>query len=134
MSETLGFTTDKASAILAANITEDVYVCLSTTTPTKNGGNFSEPPASNGYARKKFGKVNKTIAAQVANEEYIFVFEALADCGSATHAGLSQGLNGVPFLVGKLLNPITIGAGYVPLIRPRKFVIGLDKEALEAYA
>lgn len=128
-----GFTTAIASAILQSNISEDTYVALSTTTPDKNGGNFNEPSKDNGYTRQKFGKRNTTKGAQIANEKIIFMFEALGDCGSVTHVGLCQAENGVPFLVGKLTNPITVGAGYVPLIRARKLVIGLDKEELEPY-
>lgn len=131
-----GFTRARANKILQDNIKSDTYVALSTTTPDENGGNFSEPAESAGYARPKFGTVNKNIAAQVANSEIIFIFESLADCGSVTHVGLcdSKTWGTTPFLIGKLTNPITVGAGYVPLIRANKLIIGLDKEALEAYA
>ena len=63
------------------------------------------------------------------------MFEALADCGSITHLGLSDSneIGSDVFLVAKLTNPITVGAGYVPLIRKNKLVIGLDKKALEPY-
>lgn len=131
-----GFTRTRASKILADNIKATTYVALSTTTPDENGGNFSEPAAASGYTRKAFGTVNTTVPAQITNAEIIFIFESLEDCGSATHVGLcdtpTRGTD--PFLVAELVNPITIGAGYVPLIRAKKLVIGLDKEALEAYA
>lgn len=131
-----GFTRARATKILTDNIKETTtFIALSTTTPDENGGNFTEPPTSAGYTRRAFGPVNTSIQGQVANRDIIFVFEATEDCGSVTHVGLcdSSTRGSTPFLVGKLTNPITVGAGYVPLIRANKLVIGLDKEALEAY-
>ena len=130
-----GFTYSAAGAILRDRITSDVYICLSTTTPDKNGANFNEPPISAGYCRAKFGTVDASKSAQVANKNIIFIFEATADCGSVTHVGLAntEAVGTTPFLIGKLVNPITIGKDYVPLIRAHKFVVGLDKEALEPY-
>lgn len=131
----VGFTESAATEILTSKIKSTTYVALSTTTPTKTGGNFTEPAASAGYARAKFGDVNTTISAQVTNNDYIFIFEALASCGTITHVGLSTNENrgGAVFLMGELTTPITVGIGYVPLIRPKKFIVGLDKEALESY-
>ena len=131
----VGFTESAASSILASKIKATTYVALSTTEPTKTGSNFTEPPASAGYARAKFGEVNTSISAQVTNNEYIFMFEALASCGTITHVGLSENgsRGGAVFLMGELTTPITVGVGYVPLIRPKKFIVGLDKEALESY-
>ena len=37
------------------------------------------------------------------------------------------------FLVAQLVAPISMDAGTVPLIRKHAFIIGLDKEDLEAY-
>ena len=130
-----GFTRTRASKILADNIKTDTYIALSTTTPDENGGNFAEPPTASGYSRQKFGDINTSVKAQVANKGIIFLFEATEDCGSITHVGLSDSKDrgGIVFLTGKLTNPITVGAGYVPLIRARKLVIALDKEAIEPY-
>lgn len=130
-----GFTRARASAILAGQIKSNTYVALSTSTPTETGGNFSEPPTSAGYIRKAIGVLDTSITAQVANKDYIFIFEALADCGTITHVGLSDSgdRGSAVFLMGELASPITVGTGYVPLIRPWKLKIGLDKEALEAY-
>ena len=131
-----GFTTSKATEILTSNITPNTYICLSSTTPTKTGSNFSEPAVSAGYIRKAIGPLNTSKEAQIANDEIIFIFEALEDCGSITHLGLADSnvIGSRVFLVAKLTNPMTVGAGYVPLIRKNKLVIGLDKEKLEAYA
>ena len=131
-----GFTTSRATKILTSNITPNTYICLSSTTPTKTGSNFSEPDEKAGYIRKPIGPLNTSIAAQIANDEIVFIFEALEDCGSITHLGLADSnvIGSEVFLVAKLTSPLTVGAGYVPLIRKNKLVIGLDKEKLEAYA
>ena len=83
-----GFTRARATKILTDNIKTDTYIALSTTTPNENGGNFTEPPTENGYVRAKFGTINSVIPAQITNADIIFIFEALADCGSVTHIGL----------------------------------------------
>lgn len=130
-----GFTYAEATAILKERITEDTYVGLSSTTPAKDGSNFTEPSKDNGYTRAKFGTVNTSISAQIANKDIIFIFEALADCGSMTHVGLfKSATTSTPFLVAQLTNALSVGEGYVPLIRANKLIIGLDKEALESYA
>lgn len=131
-----GFTRKRASKILGDNIKSTVYVCMSTTTPNEDGGNFSEPAYSTGYNRRAVGALTDAISGQIANDDIIFLFEALENCGSFTHLGLSDGgMRGDEvFLMAKLAEPVTVGAGYVPLIRRHKLVVGLDKEALEAYA
>lgn len=130
-----GFTRKKASAILADVIRSTTYVALSTTTPTETGSNFTEPNPDTGYKRHAFGEVNTNIEGQISNDGIIFLFEAVGDCGSITHVGLSDSLTrGTEvFLVAELAAPLTITAGYVPLIRAKSFIIGLDKEALESY-
>lgn len=131
-----GFTNARANKILLDNIKSTTYVCMSTTTPDKDGGNFSEPASTTGYARRTFGTVNASKTAQVTNGEIIFLFEAEQDCGSFTHIGLSDSKDrgGTVFLTAKLANAVTVTAGYVPLIRKNALIIGLDKETLEPYA
>ena len=131
-----GFTTSKATEILTKNITTRAYICLSSSTPTKTGGNISDPAEKTGYIRRPIGPLNTSIAAQIANDEIVFLFESLEDCGSITHLGLADSnvIGSKVFLMAKLTNPLTVGAGYVPLIRKNKLVIGLDKEKLEPYA
>lgn len=131
----MGFTRKKASEILADVIKSTTYVALSTTTPTDTGSNFTEPSPDNGYKRHAFGQVNTTIEGQITNDAIIFLFEATGDCGSVTHVGLSGSgtRGGEVFLTAQLSAPLSITAGYVPLIRARSFIIGLDKEVLESY-
>lgn len=126
-----GFTRDEASEILES-VVKGSYVALSTTTPDEDGENFTPPSGSAGYMSAPFGELDTSIKGQVANAKTIFMFEATQDIGSITHVGLSAGGEGV-FLMVKLPNPVPITAGYVPLIRPRKFIIGLDKSSLESY-
>lgn len=136
-----GFSNAKASAILKQNITSSTYVGLSTTTPNKNGSGWTEPWGTtdnvNGYARGRFGTVNDEINGQITNSEIIFFFVALKDIGSVTHLGLFNAASGkteFPFLLARLENPLTVNENYVPLIREKKLIIGLDKDELEAYA
>lgn len=128
-----GFTREAATKILSSWINSDTYVCLSTTTPDENGDNFTEPSAVNGYIRKQFGATRLDIPGQVTNSQIIFLFEATGDCGSITHVGLSKTQDGKPFLVAQLAAPLTVAKGYVPLIRAKQFIVGLDKDTLEAY-
>ncbi len=130
-----GFTRGAATDMLNRKITSASYVALSTTTPNEIGENFTEPSTKNGYKRQRFGPVNNSISGQIANDEIIFLFEATGDCGSITHVGLSATEEwGSPiFLMAQLLAPLSVAAGYVPLIRARNFIIGLDKENLETY-
>lgn len=130
-----GFTRTAATEMLTRKITNTTYVALSTTTPNEDGGNFTEPSTQNGYKRQRFGAVNASIPGQIANDDIIFLFEATGDCGSITHVGLSANEErgtGI-FLMAQLLAPLPVAAGYVPLIRAKNFIIGLDKENLETY-
>ena len=130
-----GFTRWAASEILKEWIHSNTWVCLSTTTPDENGNNFTEPDPLNGYTRQKFGAPITDIEGQITNSYIIFLFEATGDCGSVTHVGLSreQTIGSKPFLVAQLYAPLSIGVGYVPLIRAKQFIVGLDKDVLEAY-
>ena len=129
-----GFTREAATQILHSWINSNTYVCLSTTTPDENGDNFTEPSAVNGYVRQQFGPTLLDIPGQVANSQIIFLFEATGDCGSITHVGLAKTKEDKPFLVAQLSSPLTVAKGYVPLIRSKQFIVGLDKDELEAYA
>lgn len=129
-----GFTRSKATQILKDNL-QGSYVCLSTTEPDADGNNFNEPPTAAGYQRHNIGTLDTSVSGQVANKEIIFLFEAVGDCGSATHVGLSESAErgkGV-FLTAQLTAPLSITAGYVPLIRAHNFIVGLDKETLDPY-
>ena len=130
-----GFTRWAADHILYSWINSQTYVGLSNTTPDEDGNNFSEPYADTGYQRQQFGAVNTRIPGQIANGNIIFMFEAIESMGSFTHVGLFDAEKDwqKPFLVAQLSSPLTVNAGYVPLIRAEQFIIGLDKDYLEGY-
>ena len=129
----MGFTTSGANRVLESQI-GGCYVGLSTTTPTDNGDNFSEPSSVAGYERAAFGELNKDKDSQVANDAIIFFNETLASWGTVTHFGFfTTKVGGTPFFVGELSDPLTIETGYVPIFRAENLVIGLDKDVLEDY-
>lgn len=129
-----GFTRAKASTILRSAIYNS-YVALSTTTPDQDGNNFTEPSSANGYQRQNIGLLDESISGQVANKGILFLFEATGDCGSVTHVGLSNSpeRGSDVFLMAQLTAPLSIAAGYVPLIRAHNFIVGLDKDVLDEY-
>lgn len=129
------FTTSQATSILKNLITSNVYIGLSTTTPTAAGGNFTEPGSASGYERAQFGTQDTSKTAQIANGAIIFFNESLGDgYGTVTHFGLfSSKSGGTPFFIGALTASMAIGAGYVPIFRKQQLVIGLDKDVLDTY-
>ena len=131
----MGFTASAATDILSSHISANTYVGLSTTVPTDSGGNFTEPSSSSGYERSKFGEVDTSIPAQIANKKIIFFNESLGlGYGEVSYFGLFNSATGsTPFFVGHLETRLTIGAGYVPIFRAHQLIIGLDKAELESY-
>lgn len=128
-----GFTRAKATEILNSRL-KGAYVALSTTTPDQDGNNFTEPDGA-GYQRQQITHWNTMRQGQIANDHIVFLFEAIEDMGTVTHLGLARKdtVGSKVFLMAELTSPLTIGAGYVPLIRNRSLVIGLDKKTLESY-
>lgn len=130
-----GFRTSESDSILKAKFTANTYVCLSTTEPADDGSDFSEPSFVVGYKRAKLGEVDTTISRQIANKNTIFFEESIgAGYGTITHAGFAVGESDAPFFTGALLAAKTVGAGYIPIFRAHKLVIGLDTEGLQEYA
>ena len=110
------------------------YIALSTTEPSADGTNFTEPSSVNGYARAIIG-LNGQAATQVmgnpvngsiTNADIIFFPEATASWGTITHFGLFTAATGGTMMVyGALTTPITVGANYVPLFRVGNFTLTL---------
>lgn len=125
------FVLSKADSILKANITESLWVGLSTTTPNENGGNFSEPSASE-YCRVQFDDTfDTTVTAQVSNGKGILFYnETLGSWGTITHFGLfTSKTGGTPIFWGKLTSNVAItAANYVPIFRAGALKIALDRE------
>ena len=111
------------------------YLGLSSTVPTGDGTNFTEPPSASGYARAIIGLQNQ-VATQVMdlpsggvtqNKDIIFFPEASASWGTLTHFGLfSAPTGGTLVLYGALSEPITVAANYVPLFRVGNFSLTLN--------
>lgn len=135
-----GFTNKTAKEILETYFPDStsilnpkIYVGLSLTEPDEDGGSVTEPAASTGYARVGIAKFDRTKNKQIANTDYVFIFESFGNAGTATHVILATGKSNTPFFIAPLNPPLTINNGYVPLIRPYKLKIALDKEELETY-
>lgn len=130
-----GFTNAKAMSILTGAIKPTTYIGLSTKTPDDVGGNVSEPAESTGYTRRLFGPLDTSKTRQIANKDYIFLFECLETISqNAVSIILSDSAAGTPFFSADLKTPVPLQKGYVPLIRPWKLKVGLDKTELETYS
>lgn len=111
------------------------YIALSSTAPNADGTNFTEPPASTGYARAVVGLTSQS-ATQVmsspsngttVNDRIIFFPEATQSWGTLTHFGLYSAQNsGTLILYGALSSPITVASSYVPLFRAGNFSLTLS--------
>lgn len=128
-----GFITSKANAMLRSAVSGEHYVGLSTTIPDDNGLNVSEPASDTGYARKQIGTLDYSISKQIANKDYIFIFECTKNAGTAVSVILSEGRTGSIYFSAPLATSLPMNQGYVPLIRPWKLKIGMDKDTLEKY-
>ena len=139
----MGFTSKKASDVLAYYIKNSHYIGLFTAKPTESTNGtvtFSEVPTSGtGYARAAIGTVNTSVSAQIANSAIIYFPETLADWGTITHFGLFESSGASqPYFWGELSNPVPVtgvdyanGITYVPIFRAHAMIIGLDKDELD---
>lgn len=116
------------------------YIGLSTTTPSTDGTNFTEPSASAGYSRAFIctynagagwnNKMTTTASGGVGtstSNDIIFFPEATASWGTVTHFGLFASATATtPVIFGELTNPVTIQANYVPLFRTGQLIITIS--------
>ena len=141
----MAFTTNASNALLngmtgrnSYGILSRCYMGLSTTTPTPDGNNFTEPDASTGYSRVLIGDSSYPITynmgnpnnGTISNDKMIIFNEATASWGTVTHFGLftSNNLNSVSaslMIYGPLDNSVTVAAHYVPLFRTNNFTMEL---------
>lgn len=135
----MGFTATGAAKALQPFVQSGAwYLAFSTTTPTADGGNFTEP-SGGGYARVPLrtqavsGGYLVTISGhKVSNSETIFMPEPTASWGTLTHFGLFASSTGTtPDFVGELLNSggtqgVTVNSGYIFFIRAGEFEISID--------
>lgn len=110
------------------------YMGLSTTTPSSDGSNFTEPDAAAGYARALIGidgqsgtQLMEVEGASAANDQIIFFPEATSTWGTVTYFGLfSAASGGVPLIYGALSSSVSVPANYVPLFRVGSFTLSLQ--------
>jgi len=102
-----------------------VYLGLSTTTPTADGSNVTEP-VGNGYARVLLGntsqaltqKMNAADDGEITNKEIIYFPEATGAWGSCTHLCFYIAVSGgTPFAFGALTTSISPTTNTIPIIR-----------------
>lgn len=133
------FTTATSTAILKEYFDRTFYIGLSTTVPTRAGGNVTEPAtasstpnASNGYMRAMVTSMATPADSQTHNEDIIFFQEAVGS-GWGTivaFACYTTATASTPFFVGELSASVAVPAEYIPIFRAKQLVIGLDKPTL----
>lgn len=131
----MGFTPTKSNSILSALF--PCYIGLSTTEPDAEGGNITEPASDAGYERRQITSAMMTTKnGQTWNSgDTIFFPEAATSWGTITHFALYGSVStSTPFYTGALTAPVTVPAEYIPIFRKNSFIIGLDKDELDAGA
>lgn len=123
----MGFLPSYANTFLSNTINANVFIGLLDSSGNELSGG--------GYKRHKLGEIDKSIEAQIANKEYIFMFEALADIGTARYFALFTGESSSTMIFKDELmgGGLAIRSGYVPLIRDHELIIALDKDVIESY-
>lgn len=135
----MGFTATGATKALQPFVYSGTwYLGFSTTTPTADGGNFTEP-SGNGYARVPLkttatsgGYIVAISGHKVSNSEIIYMPEPTGSWGNLTHFGLfPSNAATTPEFVGELLNSggtqgVTVNSGYIFFIRAGEFEISID--------
>lgn len=131
----------------------NIYIGLSSTTPTYTGSNFTEPSADeyarvpiclgtassgtvtaslNYFAAPAYDSTNKYWSTQNSTE--IKFPEAVTDWGDElTHFGLfSSSSASTPFFVGELTSPITVSGtdaeGKIAIIRKNELIIKIETD------
>ena len=118
----------------------DAYLGLSTTTPTVDGENFTEPSAENGYERVLLGSpkievyrmaetvVNPdTNVASSENEKEIHFNEASGEWGEVEWFGIfTSEKEGKPIYIGQLVSKIQPSSLNVVVIRKGDIYISIE--------
>lgn len=108
------FGTDKDPVIPTA-----YYLGLSTTTPTTDGGNVSEPATSKGYKRMPLaGNLSAPNNGVISNKENILFDESTASWGEITHYCIFDAASGGKLLMyGALSTSRTVEANTVMVVK-----------------
>ncbi len=105
-------------------IPADLYIGLSTTTPTIAGANVTEPAAASGYSRVKLVSLSEPTSGVVTNEQAVSFNESTASWGTITYFVIyDAATSGNLLMFGALSTPrvveaatiMTIKAGYLNL-------------------
>ena len=137
------FNKEIANSVLANNVGN--YIALFTGAPTDSGGYSGlEPTIDNtatgvngGYKRGVIGGSSGWDTSkdrQIANKNLILMFEAREALGTKTftHFGLfDQASGGTLKFYGELATPLTVSAGYVPLVRAFELIIAMDVDEID---
>lgn len=99
-------------------IPSEMWIGLSTTAPTINGGNVNEPSGSTGYSRMKLENLSKPTAGVVTNTANIDFNESTASWGTVTHFVIYDAQNGGNLLqYGALSTPRSVEAATIMTIK-----------------
>lgn len=96
------------------------YIGLSTTAPTINGTNVTEPNAGAGYARVELTNMSEPSGGVVTNEQAINFSESTASWGTITHFVIfdSEAVGGGNLLMyGALSTPRSVEAATIMTIK-----------------
>ena len=99
-------------------IPTEYYIGLSTTEPTMNGTNVSEPSASTGYSRVLLDNLSAPTNGVVTNTQNINFEESTASWGTITHFVIYDAeVDGNLLMYGALSTPRVVEAATVMTIR-----------------
>lgn len=99
-------------------IPTEYYIGLSTTEPTMNGTNVSEPSASTGYSRVLLDNLSVPTNGVVTNTQNINFEESTASWGTITHFVIYDAeVDGNLLMYGALSTPRVVEAATVMTIR-----------------
>ena len=118
----------------------EAYLGLSTTQPTFEGDNFTEPSADDGYERVLLGSpkakiyrmketsINlETTIASSENDKEIHFNESTGSWGEINYFGIfSSATGGKPIYIGNLISPIDPEALNVVVIRKGDIYISIE--------
>lgn len=101
------------------------YLALSTTEPTLDGANITEPPTGSGYTRIKMDKtlLTEPVDGVVSNVETIDYGEATSDWGEIIYAVFMDG-EGTPCFASPMHSAVEVNAGDVFRIKAGNAAFG----------
>lgn len=98
----------------------EYYIGLSTTAPSVNGTNVTEPSASAGYSRVKLTNLSEPATGVVTNSQAINFEESTASWGTVTHFVIYDSASvgeGNLLMYGQLSTPRSVEASTIMTIK-----------------